>query len=93
MRDRTAPDVPLIVIRQEIAEAQIAQDMAAGARDSITLESPDRAFAVIARELKASRMERALHDTLQSAQDYRKQLETVLPGPTTPSPRCRKASW
>jgi multidomain signaling protein FimX len=78
IRDRTTPDVPLIVIRQEMSEARIAQDMAAGARDSITLEGAERAFAVIARELKASRMERALHDTLQSAQDYRKQLETVL---------------
>jgi PAS domain S-box-containing protein len=78
IRDRTTPDVPLIVIRSEISETQIAQDMTLGARDSITLQAADRAHAVIARELKASRMERALHDTLQSAQDYRKQLETVL---------------
>jgi PAS domain S-box-containing protein len=78
IRNRTTPDVPLVVIRSEISEAQIDEDMAAGARDSITLESAGRAHAVIARELKSSRMERALHDTLQSAQDYRKQLETVL---------------
>jgi PAS domain S-box-containing protein len=78
IRDRTTPDVPLVVIRSEIVEAEIAKDMAAGARDSISLESAGRAYAVIARELKSSRMERALHDTLQAAQDYRKQLETVL---------------
>ncbi|MEO8307160.1 MAG: EAL domain-containing protein [Pseudomonadota bacterium] len=78
IRDQTTPDVPLIIIRPEITEAEIARDMAAGARDSITLESASRAHSVIARELKASRMERALHETLQSAQDYRKQLETVL---------------
>jgi len=78
IRDRTTPDVPLIVISSMISEAVIAADLAAGARDSISLDSPDRAYAVIARELKVSRMERALHDTLQAAQDYRKQLETVL---------------
>ena len=78
IRDRTTPDVPLIVIRSQITEAMIAADMVAGARDSVSLEQADRAYAVIARELKVSRMERALHDTLQSAQDYRKQLETVL---------------
>lgn len=78
IRDRTTPDVPLIIVRSQNSETLIAIDMIAGARDSITLESADRAYAVIARELKVSRMERALHDTLQSAQDYRKQLETVL---------------
>jgi multidomain signaling protein FimX len=78
IRDRSTPDVPLVVIRSQVTEAQIALDMAAGARDCISLEGADRAYAVIVRELNASRMQRALHDTLQSAQDYRKQLETVL---------------
>jgi multidomain signaling protein FimX len=78
IRDRTTPDVPLIVISSLITEAVIAADLAAGARDSISLDNPDRAHAVIARELKVSRMERALHETLKAAQDYRKQLETVL---------------
>ncbi len=78
IRDRSTPDVPLVVIRSQVTEAQIALDMAAGARDCISLEVVDRAYAVIVRELNAAHMQRALHNTLQSAQDYRKQLETVL---------------
>jgi diguanylate cyclase (GGDEF)-like protein/PAS domain S-box-containing protein len=34
--------------------------------------------AVLARELRSFRLERALNATVQSARDYRKQLETVL---------------
>ncbi len=65
-----------------------------GARDSLSLDCPERVHAVIARELKAYRIERALRDTLH--------VRTGLPRAagdradaiaTTRSPRCRKASW
>jgi multidomain signaling protein FimX len=78
IRNRTAPEVPLISVRPEIAEDLMAVDLAMGARDSVTLSNPQRVFAVIERELKACRIERALKNTLRSAQDYRAQLETVL---------------
>lgn len=78
VRDARARDIPLLVIRSTISEELIAEDMARGARDSITLDHLPRANAVIARELQAFRMERALRDTLRSAQEYRKQLETVM---------------
>ncbi|MEO6184849.1 MAG: EAL domain-containing protein, partial [Steroidobacteraceae bacterium] len=74
----TAPDVPLLVIRSELNEATMSADLALGARDTLTLANPARVHAVCARELKAFRMERALNETLHSAHEYRKQLETVL---------------
>jgi len=78
VREKSAPDVPLIVVRGELGEADMAADLALGARDSITLAQADRAYSVLARELKSYRVERALAETLQSANEYRKQLETVL---------------
>ncbi len=78
VRESTAPDVPLLVIRPELTEEGMSADLALGARDTLTLSNPVRVHAVCARELKAFRMERALNDTLHSAQEYRKQLETVL---------------
>ncbi len=78
VRDKVAPDLPLLVVRPEVDEEIICADLALGARDSVSLACPARMQAVITRELKACRMERALNRTLRSAQDYRKQLETVL---------------
>ena len=78
VRDARARDIPLLVIRPALTEALSAEDMTQGARDSLTLENLVRAHAVIMRELQAFRMERALRETLRSAQEYRKQLETVM---------------
>jgi multidomain signaling protein FimX len=78
VREASAPDVPLLVIRPELSEAVMSADLALGARDTLTLANAQRLRAVCTRELKGLRLERALHETLQSAQEYRKQLETVL---------------
>jgi EAL domain-containing protein (putative c-di-GMP-specific phosphodiesterase class I)/GGDEF domain-containing protein len=78
LRDRFAADVPLIMIRPEINEATIAGDLALGASDAVTFSNPARLHAVVARELRVYRLDRALKGTLRSAQDYRKQLESVL---------------
>ncbi len=78
MRSRVSPDVPLLMLRAQLDEQVMAQDLARGARDSITLTEESRAFNVVTRELAAYRAERALRETLQSAQEYRKQLDTVL---------------
>ena len=78
LRDRFAADLPLIVIRPEVTEADIAADLTKGARDSVSFDAPTRLHAVVQRELHANRLERALQGTLRSAQDYRKQLENVL---------------
>ena len=78
MRDRVSSMVPLIVVREHVDERLIAEDMAQGARDTVSLQQPGRLQAVIARELHAFRIERTLNSTLRAAQDYRSQLEVVL---------------
>ncbi|MGA2024676.1 MAG: EAL domain-containing protein [Steroidobacteraceae bacterium] len=78
LRDRMAAMVPLIVVRENVDEEIIAADMALGARDTVSLQQSSRLQAVIARELRAFRLERALTRTLRASQDYRSQLEVVL---------------
>jgi diguanylate cyclase (GGDEF)-like protein/PAS domain S-box-containing protein len=70
--------VPIVVLADAIDEARIAAAMIVGARDVVTLANPVRLQAVMVRELRAHRLERALNTTLKSAHDARSQLETVL---------------
>jgi multidomain signaling protein FimX len=78
VRDQTAPTVPVIVLADAVDEARIAAAMTLGARDVVSLANPVRLQAVMLRELRAYRLERALNTTLKSAHDARSQLETVL---------------
>lgn len=78
LRDAYAPGLPLVVVRQELNEEQLAADLSHGARDSVSFSRPERLQSVIERELRARRLEEALEATLRTAQDSRKQLETVL---------------
>ncbi len=78
MRDQIAGMVPLIAVRERVDESVIAADMAQGARDTVSLQQAPRLQAVIVRELRAFRLERALTTTLRASQDYRSQLEVVL---------------
>jgi PAS domain S-box-containing protein len=77
-RDQVAAGVPLVVVREQPSEANAGEDMARGARDTVSMRCPDHVQAVVHRELRAYRMERTLTATLRSAQDYRRQLESVL---------------
>jgi diguanylate cyclase (GGDEF)-like protein/PAS domain S-box-containing protein len=78
IRDQAAPTVPVVVLADAVDEARIAAAMIGGARDVVTLANPVRLQAVMVRELRAYRLERALNTTLKSAHDARSQLETVL---------------
>jgi diguanylate cyclase (GGDEF)-like protein/PAS domain S-box-containing protein len=78
IRDQTAPTVPVVVLADGVDEARIAAAMTVGARDVVSLANPVRLQAVMLRELRAHRLERALNTTLKSAHDARSQLETVL---------------
>lgn len=77
-RDQMAAGVPLVVVRDEGGGTHAGEDMARGARDTVSMRNPDHVQAVVHRELRAFRMERTLNTTLRSAQDYRRQLESVL---------------
>ena len=78
IRDQTAPTVPVVLLAESVDETRIANAMIGGARDVVTLANPVRLQAVMIRELRAYRLERALNTTLKSASDARNQLETVL---------------
>ena len=78
VRDQLAPQVPMLLVRPQISETDIAVGMRLGARDVVSLSATERVQAVISRELRTFRLERALNTTLQSASDYRRQLQSVL---------------
>jgi EAL domain-containing protein (putative c-di-GMP-specific phosphodiesterase class I)/GGDEF domain-containing protein len=78
IRDQLAPQVPMLVVRPQISETDIAAGMKLGARDVVSLSATERVQSVISRELRSFRLERALNTTLQSASDYRRQLQSVL---------------
>jgi diguanylate cyclase (GGDEF)-like protein/PAS domain S-box-containing protein len=78
VRDQIAPTVPVIGIGEIADEARIGQAMQAGARDFVSFANTARLQAVMLRELRSFRLERALSTTLKSARDARSQLETVL---------------
>lgn len=78
VRDAVAPSVPLIVVSESVDELRMAEVMGHGARDMVSMSNPARLQAVMGRELRAFRLERALENTLKSARDARRQLEAVL---------------
>jgi len=78
VRDQVAPTVPVVMVAEAVDEGVIAEAMSVGVRDVVSLANPARLAAVMARELRAFRLERALTSTLKSAHDARNQLESVL---------------
>jgi multidomain signaling protein FimX len=78
VRDQLAATVPLVVLDDSVSEARIADAMAKGARDVVSCGSAERLQAVMTRELRSHRMERALETTLRTARDARRQLASVL---------------
>jgi len=75
-----APMVPLLLVADGIEETIMADAMAAGARDIVSLNELDRLRAVAERELRAFRLERALNETLVSASRYKNQLKAFVAG-------------
>jgi PAS domain S-box-containing protein/diguanylate cyclase (GGDEF)-like protein len=80
VRQQSAPGMPVLVVREQVDEAAIAEAMRLGCQDVVTLANRSRLQAVASRELRAHRLERALSTTLSSAREYREQLQTFLEG-------------
>jgi multidomain signaling protein FimX len=80
IRRQNAPGMPVLIVRESIDEAAIAEAMRLGCQDVVTLANRDRLQAVVSRELRAHRLERALSTTISSAQEYREQLQHFLEG-------------
>ncbi len=81
-RARFAPDVPVLVVREKLGEVEIAEALALGAQDAVTLTNVPRLQLVVGRELRTYRLDRALSTTLASAREYKKQLQHVVEGST-----------
>src|SRR5256886_25017 len=81
VRDKLAPGVPLLLLAPQVDEADIAEAMALGARDVVTLANTERLRAVMLRELEGFCTRRTLDATLKTAQEARSQLGTGLPPP------------
>src|SRR5271169_2896383 len=80
VRQQSAPEMPVLIVREKVDEAAIADAMRLGAQDVVTLANRSRLQSVAARELRAYRLERALSTTLSSAREYREQLQNFLEG-------------
>src|SRR6202790_2632787 len=80
VKTQSAPEMPVLIVRENVDEAAIAEAMRMGAQDAVTLGNRSRLQAVATRELRTYRLERALSTTLSSAPEYPEQLQTVLEG-------------
>jgi len=75
-----APNTPILVVREHVTEAVIAQAMQLGARDVVSLTHAQRLQWVVTRELNTFRQERKLAATIGAAQEYRAQLKQFMSG-------------
>ncbi len=80
VRDKCAPEVPVIIAADKVDEDSIAMALQHGARDMVTLAHRQRLQAVVSRELRAFRLERALNSTLTVARESREQLKAFMTG-------------
>lgn len=79
-KDAFVPEVPVIAASKAIDESKIDEALQQGAADLVSMRTKSRLQAVVERELRAYRVERALNSTLQSATGYRKQLYHYMQG-------------
>ena len=80
IKQHAAGTVPLVVVSKAAQETDIAEALLAGAQDLVSLGQTDRLRSVAERELRAFRLERALNETLFSANQYKKQLKAFMAG-------------
>ena len=80
IKQHAAGAVPLVVVSKAAQETDIAEALLAGAQDLVSLGQTDRLRSVAERELRAFRLEKALNDTLFSANQYKNQLKAFMAG-------------
>lgn len=82
-RDVFRPEIPLIALQKSLDEASIQAAIGAGASDLVSIENKLRLQAVVSRELRTLRMEKALSSTMSSATAYRRQLDGYMQSDTS----------
>ncbi|HZF31656.1 MAG TPA: GGDEF domain-containing protein [Gammaproteobacteria bacterium] len=80
IKQQAARTIPLVVISKAAEETDIADALLAGAADLVSLGQTERLRSVAERELRAFRLERALNETLLSANQYKNQLKAFMAG-------------
>ncbi len=93
IKAQSAPEMPLLVVREQVDETAIAEAMALGAADVVTLANRSRLQSVATRELRAYRLEHALclHALARRA-NTANSCNTSSTAPPMRSRTCRKAS-
>ncbi|MGB5132512.1 MAG: EAL domain-containing protein [Steroidobacteraceae bacterium] len=81
-RARFAPEIPVLFVRDKLDENSIAEALALGAQDAVTLGNIKRLQLVVGRELRTYRLGRALTQTLTTAREYKQQLQHIVEGST-----------
>ncbi len=84
LKDAYHPEVPVIAVKRTVDEAGIQEAMDDGACDLVSINRKGRLQAVVARELRALRVERALNSTINSATEYRRQFNNFMQGSSSP---------
>jgi diguanylate cyclase (GGDEF)-like protein len=77
-KDRYSPEIPVIALRREADETTIQKAMRDGACDLVSIGLRNRLQAVVNRELRALRAERALNSTIASASEYKRQIRDYM---------------
>ena len=77
-KDYFNPEVPVITLQEEASEMAIHSAMKSGAVDLVSIGMRKRLTAVVTRELRALRAERALNSTIQSASGYKRQIKDLM---------------
>jgi diguanylate cyclase (GGDEF)-like protein len=80
IRQQVSRMVPLVVVSKAAEETDIADALLAGAQDLVSFAQTERLRSVAERELRAFRLERALNEVLQSANQYKQQLKAFMAG-------------
>jgi PAS domain-containing protein len=78
VRDQLAPQVPMILVRRRSPKPTSRWGCASALATWCRCPPPSVCRPWCSRELRTFRLERALNSTLQSASDYRRQLQSVL---------------
>ena len=81
-KDMFNPEIPLIAMKEQADELDIQKAMRSGAVDLVSMRLKNRLTAVVSRELRALRAERALNSTIQSASEYKKQVRDFMQAST-----------
>ncbi len=77
-KDLFNPEIPVIALKDEANELAIHDAMRSGAVDLVSAGMKKRLTAVVSRELRALRAERALNSTIMSASSYRQQVRDLM---------------